>query len=630
MAKLVKTTIYVGGTEIKQFSELTIQQSIAAHHYFRLIVPADVFEKQGAGPFGSSKNLVGETIKVIISNYENMGKPYHFLGLVTEIATQKFNGYHGDIVISGSSPTLLLDSAPHCKSWERKALKNIVSDVSNVFSGGVLSKVKPKSNETLAYTVQYKETAWQFINRLAANYGEWLYYNGKELVFGESEGESEDLVFGSTLQDFSLSMHLRPGSYSQTAYDYVNSKTYQTSPSGTSDNAGLNSIGSFAQSKSESLFVASPKSYSHQFVTNEKQLQDSVNAKAASQGSNQVKFSGTSSKFGVQIGNNVNIDNNYGSYKIIDVVHRCDGQGNYSNNFIAIPSSIKAPPTVSLGDPFAESQTAVVLDNFDPQHLGRIRVRFHWMNGDERTPWIRLITPHGGSGKGVYFIPEKGEQVMISFENGNPVKPYVSGTVYHNAENAGGLSNNEENDIKAIQTRSGTKIIMNDGIGSIFIEDPSGNTWLMDGKGNISVNAPKNMNITVGENMGISVGKNISLSIGENFTTSVGVNQSTSVGADVSVSAGGSLTETAGKDMLQSAGTDITVTAGNDITQTATGTISELADNKMEIVEENYLRQAKKSVDIAEEIKMLSSKENFEVKSSKTVEINSGEKGNLF
>ncbi|WP_240665148.1 hypothetical protein [Flavobacterium columnare] len=55
----------------------------------------------------------------------------------------------------------------------------------------------------------------------------------------------------------------------------------------------------------------------------------------------------------------------------------------------------------------------------------------------------------------------------------------------------------ENNDhIKAIHTRSGTKIILNDAQGSVFIEDPSGNTWTMDRQGNISVNAPKNFTKT--------------------------------------------------------------------------------------------------------------------------------------
>jgi hypothetical protein len=43
----------------------------------------------------------------------------------------------------------------------------------------------------------------------------------------------------------------------------------------------------------------------------------------------------------------------------------------------------------------------------------------------------------------------------------------------------------------------------------VFIEDPSGNTYLMDGAGNINVNASKNMTFTAGENISMTAGMNI-------------------------------------------------------------------------------------------------------------------------
>ena len=150
-----------------------------------------------------------------------------------------------------------------------------------------------------------------------------------------------------------------------------------------------------------------------------------------------------------------------------------------------------------------------------------------------------------------------------------------------------------------IHSRSGTKIKMNDAEGSIFIEDPSGNTWFMDGQGNISVNAPKNFSLTAGENVTISAGK------------------------DISVGAGGNMTNTANED--------IAVIAGRDISQSAAGNIQENADNKTEIIEEKYLRSSGTSTQFAEAVTVLSTKENMLLESSeKTVEINSAEKSNIF
>uniref|UniRef100_UPI00286DD043 phage baseplate assembly protein V n=1 Tax=Flavobacterium sp. TaxID=239 RepID=UPI00286DD043 len=158
-----------------------------------------------------------------------------------------------------------------------------------------------------------------------------------------------------------------------------------------------------------------------------------------------------------------------------------------------------------------------------------IQVQMAWQkNNSEKTPWIRMTNPHAGGGKGMYFIPEIGEEVLIGFESQNAEKPYVLGTMYNGAESSG--YNTEGNDQKAIQTRSGTKIIMNDAIGSVFIEDPSGNTWLMDGKGNIRVKAPKDIIIDAGGNVSITAGINISTSAGVNISETAGVDKTATIG----------------------------------------------------------------------------------------------------
>ena len=66
---------------------------------------------------------------------------------------------------------------------------------------------------------------------------------------------------------------------------------------------------------------------------------------------------------------------------------------------------------------------------------------------------------------------------------------------------------------------------------SILVKDPSGNTWFMDGAGNISVTAPKDITITAGANISITAGQNITSSAALNISESAGVNKATTVGA---------------------------------------------------------------------------------------------------
>ena len=46
------------------------------------------------------------------------------------------------------------------------------------------------------------------------------------------------------------------------------------------------------------------------------------------------------------------------------------------------------------------------------------------------TPWIRMSTPSATPGGGMYFQPEKDDEVMVDFENGNIERPYVTGSLY--------------------------------------------------------------------------------------------------------------------------------------------------------------------------------------------------------
>ncbi len=539
MAQLTATTININGKDIAQFTSFTLQQNIFEHHNFTLVCPAESIDGKVGSVFNQSKELIGAPINVRTLAIAGKGR-LDFAGVVTQVETARFSGHAGDLIITGYSPTILLDSGPHCKSWEKKALKNIATDVLSHFPQNLLNpKIAPTNGETLSYIVQYKETAWQFLNRMGATYGDWFYYNGKNVVLGTPIGTNVDLVFGSNLSRFNMSLQVRPSNFEVIAYDYLNDAVYDTTPGGIEGRAGLDNFGKHTYKKSQTFFGTQPKQWNNNYVTNKKQLDDFTNTRAAAQSSNMVKFNGASGHPGVQLGNTVevkgnnifnNADEAYGQFTVIGVTHHTDGQGNYNNDFLAIPASIKTPPVTAYTEPHCETQSAIVTDNYDPKGLGRVRVRFRWMKPSEKTPWIRMMMPHAGGAKGHFFIPELEEEVVVAFEDNNALKPYVQGSIYNAGQN--NSYSNEGNDVKIIQTRSGTKIRMNDAEGSVFVEDPSGNTWLMDGKGNIKVNAPNNMSFIVGKNFDISVGENMTTNIGTNETMTVGSNKTLRVAKD--------------------------------------------------------------------------------------------------
>jgi type VI secretion system secreted protein VgrG len=609
-------SIQIGDEKLSRFSKLMINQKVNTHHKFSLLQPLPKeFVSQA---IEKAQSYIGQSIKIEISPKTMVTESsFVFNGIITEAQMVRTSGAAGGIIINGYSPTIAMEGAPHTKSYTDKTLADIINGITGKYSKQKINpKVSLKNDVTMPYTVQYGESDFGFLARMAQKKGEWFFFDGQELQFGKPATKTFSLEYGRLLHSFNIEMRAKSLGFEYVGYD----------PSAADiQRASSEEVGYQPKGYSKNMYDASKKLfpdnstmlYSHALEEGNSRthLVSRATTQLQSRASDLVTAKGDSDETGLRLGDVVVIqesafsltgnpldglqEQNFGSYIITDIVHVCDESGAYHNTFDAVPESVLCPPYGNVhSHPNTDSQPAVVTDNNDPAGLGRVQVQFAWQKDEgNNTPWIRMTNPHAGGGKGMYFIPEIGEEVLVAFEAGNAEKPFVLGAMYNGNESSS--YSTAGNDQKVIQTRSGTKIIMNDAIGSVFIEDPSGNTWMMDGKGNISVNAPKNFTLTAGENINMSAGKNVSVSAGE--------------------------------DMTNSANKNISQTAGQDISQTASGDMKESANNKTEIIEKKYNRASQESTQYAEKVTVFSTKENMLLESSKkTVEINSAEKSNLF
>jgi uncharacterized protein involved in type VI secretion and phage assembly len=250
---------------------------------------------------------------------------------------------------------------------------------------------------------------------------------------------------------------------------------------------------------------------------------------------------------------------------------------------------------------------AEVIDNKDPLGIGRVQVKFLGWKQDhsqQQTDWIRILTPDAGSSsavnknRGYVFIPEPGDQVMIDFEQNNPDRPFVQGSIFHGSNGMGG---GNANNIKSIMTRTGHTIELNDDNNGthIIIKDPGGNIITLDTQGkNINITAPETITLTA---------KNIVMNADQSITSTAGVNVSTSAGATVTTSAGVNIQSTAAKDFTMMA-TNIIGTADDSVTHNASKSITKRAE----------------SIDAS------ATEQDFNIYSAKKVVNTSGEKGKLF
>jgi phage protein D/phage baseplate assembly protein gpV len=74
----------------------------------------------------------------------------------------------------------------------------------------------------------------------------------------------------------------------------------------------------------------------------------------------------------------------------------------------------------------------IVTNNMDPMQQGRVKVLYPWMSGGVpvESDWARVISAGAGMMRGIEFIPEVGDEVLLTFEHGDPNRPYVVGGVW--------------------------------------------------------------------------------------------------------------------------------------------------------------------------------------------------------
>lgn len=607
--------IKIGGETLTRFSKLVINQKVHTHHRFSLLQP---LPKEFVGEaVDKAQKYVGQTINISINPTNMMtDSPLNFTGIITEAQMVRTSGASGGIIINGYSPTILLEGPPNIRSFSDKSLDDIVHEVLNNYSGDTLkSTVSVQKDTTLPYTVQYAESDFSFLCRIAQKKGQWLYFNGEELSFGKPKSKDFTLEYGRTLHSFNIEMRAKSLGFEYLGYD---------PSSGETQKANSGEVNFQPDGYSKAIYESSKKMFPNTSTmlysqaleegNSRTHLIDRVTTQLQSRTADLVTAKGDSDETGLRIGDIIQIkepafsltgnpldglkEQDFGSYILTDIVHICDESGTYHNSFDAVPSGVISPPYGNVHSfPMAESQPATIISNEDPAGLGRVQVAFAWQQAQgTHTPWIRMVNPHSGGGKGFYFIPEVGEEVLVAFEGGNAEKPFVLGAMYNGSASSEYYT--QGNDQKVIHTRSGTKMIFNDAEGSIFIEDPSGNTWKMDGEGNIEVNAPKNFSLTAGENITIKAGKNISSNAGESIDSSANVN--------------------------------IVSVAGTDIIQRAAGEIAEISDTRNEVAEKAIQRQSLSSDTQADKIDIFSTKENMTLQSGKTVQQNSAEKSNMF
>jgi type VI secretion system secreted protein VgrG len=435
-----------------------------------------------------------------------IGRPLEFIAFGDDGAeTAIFEGFvlqgeldyelHGDYLarISAVTKSYVLQLTPEEDYFLKKTLREVAEKVMG--QDGLELEFNSDGPMARMSYVQWEETDFDFIKRIADDQGCFLRptARGIEIRKGfQDVGHTLQWHDEYGLMKFSLKGSLGQPSFDGSSYDprTMQSRAFRKVKKSPEFYPGTASelVGA-VRSQSEQLPSdrlifdgRAPKLEMYQALL-EKESARSIGSK--------ILGHGESRDYRLKPGDQVHLAgfsfDAQGDYGVIKVVHYYDLTYGYRNEFSVTPwkdytSSVQPVPKLISG-----VVPARVVAHNDPRNMGRIQIQYDWMEGSA-TAWARMVTPHAGGGRGFMFMPERGDEVLVAFEHGDPERPYVVGALWNGVDVAprhgfsGGAGMEAvaatadgdpqpvlpsqriaENDVKRIATKSGNHIQFVDG-----------------------------------------------------------------------------------------------------------------------------------------------------------------------
>ncbi len=540
MAKQINVKIELeGGNEISRHLGLVIEQQLFDHHRFELLVPFDQLEASGEHFFSQShRNALGRKITFTFSPRQD-GDEFVFQGIVTEIRLRSLSDMSSAFVLKGASPTILLEDSPQRRSFIRGSVQALFDQVLRPYPQNLLRRdLSPQNGGRKIPFIQYKESNYRFLCRVADRCAEWFYYDGRELVLGPGRSPETDFRVDGT-QNFDVAMVMQPARFAMFGYDYTEHKRF-TGESSAQDVEGLTALSEFALQQSDELFAADALLTAPETVASQQEADELTRMRRSALTSAMVDFKGKGENPSLSVGTVLNVkgdrindrgeryEESFGKYRVTEITHRVNTAGSYQNEFRAVPESARHPPAnPHVTNPLGENELAEVIANNDPDNLGRVRVRFDWGQPraeDQESYWIRAGSFHTSRGRGANFVPEVKSQVLVGYEQNLAENPVVLTSLYPKKGkidySPGG------NATKVIATSSGNVVLFSDKKDEAQIQISNRNqpetnfiiSFKEDGKISLNVEnglvevAAKNIEMSASENIDFKAEQDILLS----------------------------------------------------------------------------------------------------------------------
>jgi type VI secretion system secreted protein VgrG len=606
--------------------------------------------------------IVGKNVTLKVLMHESEDR--YFNGFVSRFSqggtVRSHATYRAEIV-----PWLwFLTRTSDCRIFQNKTVPDIVKQIFGEYG---FSDYKLQIKGALPewdYCVQYRETDYNFIARLLEEEGIFYFFeheDGKHtLVLSNDPGVHESCPGTSSLRFiheqsfggeedvvtwFKKEQEVRASKYSATDYNF--------------ETPSLDLLGS-ATGKDARKYELYDYPGAGGSPAKRDRIEQLVKVRQQEEDATRVSFAGGSfcrgltpgylfDLSGVGEGSVAHFD---GKYLVTCVRHEAseafepegDAPGTtYQNDFHCIEAKVPYRPARTTPRPIVNGvQTAVVVgpagEEIFVDKYGRVKVQFFWdregKKNENSTCYIRVS--HGWAGKnwGMIAHPRIGQEVIVSFLEGDPDCPIITGRVY-NAEQMPPYdlpANKTQTGIKSRSSLKGTPANFNEirfedkkGSEELYIHAEKNQNTIVEndrsqqiGRDKIeevgrdkTIMVKKNHTETIASNMSISVGSNLTEIVAINYAETVGAAMELTVGAALAITVGAVMSETVGASKTESIGGSKSETVGGSRNLSVGGSATENVGSSQavqvgkdlqekvggkheETVEKEYVLQAKK------------------------------------
>ncbi len=201
----------------------------------------------------------------------------------------------------------------------------------------------------------------------------------------------------------------------------------------------------------------------------------------------------------------------------------------------------------SSGPPVNGLVVGQVTDVSDPESQFRVKVSFPWLSDDYESWWCRVAQPGAGNARGLVWLPEVGDEVLVGFGHGDTRVPFVVGSLYNGVDApplADQLVDGASGEVKlrALVSRTNHRLVLSD-------DDSASHVLLSTGDDNLTITLDKTQT---------------SITIDSSGTVTISGSQGVSItsSADISLQAQGSLSLSGSTGVTIDGGPSVSVSGG--------------------------------------------------------------------